>query len=136
MTEMNDQTSEVHIPIETEGDHSSKEVVKPTTTPGHRRLQTAKAQPSTNFNPPRNKEDIMNLDIEQIWKEMEEIGRSKQAAQDLFQKFQDSYYDKNQPFYYDSEQVSPTKRLISMKNATAKHHVIEYRKGITGRYAI
>jgi hypothetical protein len=23
-----------------------------------------------------------------------------------------------------------------MKNATTKHHVIEYRKGITGRYAI
>ena len=27
---------------------------------------------------------------------------------------------------------SPTKRLISMKNATVKHHFIEHQKGITG----
>ena len=28
----------------------------------------------------KNKDDVMNLDIEQIWKEMEEIKRSKNAA--------------------------------------------------------
>ena len=34
--------------------------------------------------PPPQKEEIMNLDIEQVWKEMEEIGRSKKAAHELF----------------------------------------------------
>ena len=78
----------------------------------------------------------MNLNIEQIWKEMEEIGRSKKAAHQLFTAFQDKYYDGAEPNFYDSEQISPTRRLIQMKNSTTKHHVIEYRKGITGRYAI
>jgi len=67
---------------------------------------------------------------------MEEIGRSKKAASKLFEDFQDKYYDKNESNLFNQEQVSPTRRLISMKNATTKHHVIEYRKGITGRYAI
>jgi hypothetical protein len=83
-----------------------------------------------------HKSEIMNLDIEQVWKEMEEIGRSKKAAHELFQAFQDKYYDQSDPVFFDSEEVSPTKRLISMKNSTTKHHVIEYRKGITGKYAI
>ena len=67
---------------------------------------------------------------------MEEIGRSKKAAHELFQAFQDKYYDKAESNLFDQEQVSPTRRLISMKNATTKHHVIEYRKGITGKYSI
>ena len=78
----------------------------------------------------------MNLNIEEIWKEMEEIKRSKNAAHDLFSAFQEKYYDKSQPEFFNAQQVSPTRRLIHMKNATTKHHVIEYRKGITGRYAI
>lgn len=32
----------------------------------------------------KSKEDVMNFDIENIWKEMEEIGRSKKAADGLF----------------------------------------------------
>lgn len=78
----------------------------------------------------------MNLNIEDIWKEMEEIKRSKNAAHDLFNAFQEKYYDQSQPEFFNSSQISPTRRLIHMKNATTKHHVIEYRKGITGRYAI
>ena len=79
----------------------------------------------------------MNFDIENIWKEMEEIGRSKKAAHELFQAFQDKYSDSVEASqYYDQSVESPTRRLIHMKNATTKHHVIEYRKGITGRYAI
>ena len=78
----------------------------------------------------------MNLDIENIWKEMEEIGRSKKAAQQLYQAFHDRYYDKVDSQLFDQSLTSPTQRLISMKNATTKHHVIEYRKGITGKYAI
>jgi len=85
---------------------------------------------------PPQKEEIMNLDIEQVWKEMEEIGRSKKAAHELFQAFQDKYYDKNDSNLFDAEQISPTRRLISMKNSTTKHRNIEYRKGITGKYAI
>jgi hypothetical protein len=84
----------------------------------------------------KNKDEIMNLNIEEIWKEMEEIKRSKNAAHDLFSAFQEKYYDKSQPEFFNAQQVSPTRRLIHMKNATTKHHVIEYRKGITGRYAI
>jgi hypothetical protein len=78
----------------------------------------------------------MNLNIEDIWKEMEEIKRSKNAAHDLFNAFQEKYYDQSKPEFFDASQVSPTRRLIQMKNATTKHHVIEYRKGITGSYAI
>jgi len=33
------------------------------------------------------KEDFLNFNIENIWKEMEEIGRAKQAAQELFSEF-------------------------------------------------
>lgn len=36
----------------------------------------------------------MNMDIETVWKEMEEIGRSKKAANTLFTAFQDKYFDK------------------------------------------
>jgi hypothetical protein len=79
----------------------------------------------------------MNLNIENIWKEMEEIKRSKNAAHELFSAFQDKYYDQsNSSQFFDQQQVSPTRRLVDMKNATTKHHIIEYRKGITGRYAI
>jgi hypothetical protein len=35
----------------------------------------------------KNKDDVMNLNIEQIWKEMEEIKRSKNAAHQLFNAF-------------------------------------------------
>ena len=97
---------------------------------------TTKAKGSMIVQQTNEKEDIMNLDIESIWKEMEVIGRSKKAANKLFTAFQDQYYDKPQTGSFDQAHVSPTKRLISMKNATTKHHVIEYRKGITGRYAI
>jgi hypothetical protein len=41
---------------------------------------------SSSFNV-KNKEEIMNLNIEDIWKEMEEIKRSKNAAHDLFNAF-------------------------------------------------
>ena len=82
-------------------------------------------------------DEVMKLNIENIWKEMEEIKRSKNAAHELFSAFQDKYYDQsNQSQFFDQQQVSPTRRLVDMKNATTKHHVIEYRKGITGRYAI
>ena len=78
----------------------------------------------------------MNLNIEHIWKEMEEIKRSKNAAHQLYNAFQDKYQDQSSSQMFDQTQVSPTRRLVDMKNATTKHHVIEYRKGITGRYAI
>ena len=77
----------------------------------------------------------MNLDIEQIWKEMEEIKRSKNAAHQLYSAFQDKFQDQPSQMF-DQTMTSPTKRLVDMKNATTKHHVIEYRKGITARYAI
>lgn len=35
----------------------------------------------------RSKEDFLNFSIENIWKEMEEINRSKKAAQELFKVF-------------------------------------------------
>ncbi len=47
--------------------------------PGHRK----KVSNSSSFNL-KSKDDIMNLNIEDIWKEMEEIKRSKNAAQELF----------------------------------------------------
>ena len=46
------------------------------------------------FNNIKTKEDYMNLSIEMIWKEMEELNRSKLAAQNLFQEFQDNFYDR------------------------------------------
>lgn len=76
----------------------------------------------------------MNLEIENVWKEMQEIGRSRKAANELFQAFEDKYFDKSESQFGSGE--SPTRRLIQMKNATTKHHVIEYKKGITARYAI
>lgn len=66
---------------------------------------------------------------------MEDIKRSKNAAHQLYNAFQDKYQD-NSSQMFDQTQISPTRRLVDMKNATTKHHVIEYRKGITGRYAI
>ena len=84
------------------------------------------------------KEDFLNFNIENIWKEMEEIGRAKQAAQELFSEFQSQYYDRKAANLFDIADCSPTKRLISMKNATAKHHVIEAKtKEINdGKYAL
>ena len=35
----------------------------------------------------------MNLNIEHIWKEMEDIKRSKNAAHQLYNAFQDKYQD-------------------------------------------
>jgi len=49
---------------------------------------------SASFNV-KNKDEIMNLNIEEIWKEMEEIKRSKNAAHDLFNAFQEKYYDQS-----------------------------------------
>ena len=36
---------------------------------------------------PKTREDFLNFSIENDWKEMEELQRSKKAAQDLFSKF-------------------------------------------------
>ncbi len=44
----------------------------------------------------------MNLNIEDIWKEMEDIKRSKNAAHDLFNAFQDKYYDQSKPEFFDA----------------------------------
>ena len=35
----------------------------------------------------QSKQDIMNMSIEMVWKEMEELNRSKQAAHHLFEEF-------------------------------------------------
>lgn len=35
----------------------------------------------------KSKEDFLNFSIENIWKEMEEIGRAKRSAQQLFSAF-------------------------------------------------
>jgi len=35
----------------------------------------------------KTKEDFLNFSIENIWKEMEEMGRSKKAAHVLFEEF-------------------------------------------------
>lgn len=67
---------------------------------------------------------------------MEEIARSKQSAQNLFKAFQESYYDRSQPCFFDQAEVSPTKRLISMKNAVSKHKKIEKGFNNDGQYAI
>lgn len=79
----------------------------------------------------------MNFNIENIWKEMEELGRSKQAAQNLFEVFQHKFYDRDSTSYYDKEECSPTRRLVQLKNAAAKHQMIGALEGIRDdRYAL
>ena len=85
----------------------------------------------------KSKEDFLNFSIENVWKEMEEINRSKQAAQDLFKVFQDDFYDRSKPCFHNQDDYSPTKRLVQMKNTTAKHHTIEEYKSIKdGKYSL
>lgn len=62
---------------------------------------------------------------------MEEMGRSKKAAEELFCNFQDKFYDLSSSSYQQYSNCSPTKRLIQMKNTTTKHHIIESQKGLT-----
>ncbi|CDW72446.1 UNKNOWN [Stylonychia lemnae] len=85
----------------------------------------------------KTKEDYLNFSIEKIWQEMEEIGRNKQASTEFFKEFQNQYYDIKQASFYDQNECSPTKRLISMKNAVTKHHQIQSKKGINdGEYSL
>jgi len=63
------------------------------------------------------KEQLLNFDIESIWKEMEVINRSKRAAQTLMSSFQE--LEKSQE---RRREISPTKRLINMKNAAANEN--------------
>ena len=85
----------------------------------------------------KSKEDFLNFSIENVWKEMEEINRSKQAAQDLFKVFQDDFYDRSKPCFHNQDDYSPTKRLVQMKNTTAKHHTNEEYKNLKeGKYSL
>ena len=65
---------------------------------------------------------------------MENIGRSKNNAVGNFTQFQDEFYNIDGKMYFDAQQCSPTKRLVQMKNATSKHHVIEAKKGIKDQH--
>ena len=50
---------------------------------------------------PKTKEDYLNFSIENIWKEMEDLQRSKKATQALFDKFQNKFYDRTASNLYD-----------------------------------
>ena len=68
---------------------------------------------------------------------MEEIGRSKQAAHNLFEVFQNKFYDREAANLYDKEECSPTRRLILLKNASSKHKYIGAVEGIKDdRYSL
>lgn len=40
------------------------------------------------------RKEFLTFSIEEIWKEMEEINRARKATQELFQQFQDTYFDR------------------------------------------
>ena len=82
----------------------------------------------------KTREDFLNFSIEDVWKEMVEIERSKKAAQNLFRVFQEEFYDKS-TLNYKQNECSPTRRLINMKNTVVKHQTIERDEGINnGKY--
>ena len=40
------------------------------------------------------RKDFLNFSIEEIWKEMDEISKSRKATHEEFQKFQDDFFDR------------------------------------------
>lgn len=49
------------------------------------------------------RKDFINFSIEDIWKEMEEINRARKATQDIFQQFQDNFFDRTESSHITSQ---------------------------------
>jgi hypothetical protein len=66
----------------------------------------------------------MDFNIESVWAEMARIKSKKAETQEFFDDFRRDFYGKDPDAFHG--ECSPTKRLMKMKDATAKNQIAGY----------